>query len=125
MMGTMGVVGRRITGFVLAMALIAASGAYLLILMKDRNFGYETFVMAAWGLGVFSWLVAGPVGRGIKSLLADSPVPIAVEPSAEFYDLQDQVQALSLEMQRMRELEDRLDFAERLLTRHGEADGPR
>ncbi|HET9066310.1 MAG TPA: hypothetical protein VFN22_10875 [Gemmatimonadales bacterium] len=111
---------RKLAGFALSMALVG-SALLFMVFTLDQMDGYAALVSLVAGTAAFGWLAVGPFGQAIKRMLADDPRRTPVEPSAEFYDLHDQVQALSLEMQRMRELEDRLDFAERVLTRQAEA----
>jgi len=111
---------RRLTGFTLSIALVGSALLFMMYTLDQMN-GYAALFSLAAGTAAFGWLAVGPFGQAIKRLLTDDPTRTPVEPSAEFYELQDQVQALSLEMQRMQELEDRLDFAERLLTRQAEA----
>lgn len=112
---------RKLFGFALSIALVGSALLFTVFVLEEMD-GYAALVSLAAGAGGFGWLATGPFGEAIKRLLADEPSRNLPEPSAEFYDLQDQVQALSLEMQRMRELEDRLDFAERLLTQQAESD---
>lgn len=107
---------RKFAGFALSIALVGSALLFMVFTLEQMN-GYAALVSLAGGTAAFGWLAVGPFGQAVKRMLADRPTALPVESSAEFYDLHDQVQALSLETQRMQELEDRLGFAERLLAR--------
>ena len=108
--------GSKIFGIVLVLALAGMSLAYLGASISDLSHrGFEFVLAALAGGGVFFWLMLrGPVGKAIASLLegdsrTDDEVIMRVE------DLEARLAELSLEQQRVGELEERLDFAERLL----------
>jgi len=108
--------GSKILGIVLVLGLAAMSLIYLGASISElARRGFEFVLAALAGGGVFFWLMLrGPVGKAIASLLEgdtqhDEELVMRVE------DLEARLAELSLEQQRVGELEERLDFAERLL----------
>lgn len=113
---------RKLVGFTLSIALVGCALTFTMFSVSELR-GYQAMVALIAGTAAFGWLAVGPFGQALKRMLGDDAKPALPEPSAEFYDLNDQVQAMSLEMQRIQELEERLDFAERLLTQRQAVDG--
>ncbi len=108
--------GSKILGIVLVLVLAGMSLAYLGASIDEfSRRGFEYVLAALAGGGVFFWLMLrGPVGKAIASLLEgdtqhDEELVMRVE------DLEARLAELSLEQQRVGELEERLDFTERLL----------
>jgi len=108
--------GSKIFGIVLVFGLAAMSLIYLGASIEELSRrGFEFVLAALAGGGAFFWLMLrGPVGKAIASLLEgdsqhDEELVMRVE------DLEARLAELSLEQQRVGELEERLDFAERLL----------
>lgn len=115
---------RKAAGFILAIALVGAGLMYLTALLQGvfTSNGYEFLLGLAAGIVAFGWLARGPFGRAIARLLGEQPEALPKELPIEYFELDDQVQALKAEIQRIGELEERLDFAERLLVRKTDAD---
>ncbi|MDZ4259389.1 MAG: hypothetical protein U0974_02395 [Gemmatimonadales bacterium] len=68
------------------------------------------------GLGGMGWiLLRGPVGRAIAAMLEGGTPEADMMTQGRVAELEDRLHELTLEMQRLTELEDRLEFAERLL----------
>jgi hypothetical protein len=108
--------GSKLFGMVLVLGLAGMSLAYLGASISDLSRrGFEFVLAALAGGGVFFWLMLrGPVGKAIAAMLEgdaqhDEELLMRVE------DLEARLAELSLEQQRVGELEERLDFAERLL----------
>lgn len=97
--------------------------AFLLLEVLGR--GLEGVILGMGGLaGVSLILFRGPMGKALANMLEGASTGTE-DPmlGMRIADLEDRLQEISLETQRMTELEDRLDFAERLLAR--QADGIR
>ena len=108
--------GSKILGIILVLILAGMSLTFLAASVNGlARDGFEFVLAALAGGGVFFWLMLrGPVGKAIASLLEgdsqhDEELVMRVE------DLESRLAELSLEQQRVGELEERLDFAERLL----------
>lgn len=103
-------------GVVLTLGLTAAALIFLIGMMEEsRGFNNPTPVFAALvGGGIFFGLFRGPIGKAIAKMLdgagaSDEHTVLRIE------QLEDRVAELGIDQQRMAELEERLDFAERLL----------
>lgn len=108
--------GSKFLGMAMVIILAGMSLTYLAASINGlARDGFEFVLAALVGGGVFFWLMLrGPVGKAIASLLEgdsqhDEELVMRVE------DLEARLAELSLEQQRVGELEERLDFAERLL----------
>jgi hypothetical protein len=112
----------KIIGMLLVLGLVFMAGGFLIYLFEEQaSEGFELVVMGMAALAGLSWLLfRGPIGKAIASLLEGQG---GADPmlSARLADLEDRLQELTLESQRFLEIEERLDFTERLLTRQGEA----
>ena len=108
--------GSKVLGMLLVIALAGMSLVYLGGTISELSRRGLEFVLAALaGGGVFFWLMLrGPVGKAIASLL-EGDTPNDEELVMRVEDLEARLAELSLEQQRVGELEERLDFAERLL----------
>lgn len=83
--------------------------------------GPETaFAVIVIGVVYFA-LYRGPVGKAIGKMLEGDRSALDDESDNRIYDLETRVNELSMDQQRVAELEERIDFAERLLARRGEA----
>ncbi len=109
--------GSKVFGLVIVLGLAAMSLTFLAVSINAISYRGGGFALAAVaGGGAFFWLMLrGPVGKAIASLLdgdgrTDDELLMRVE------DLEARLAELSLEQQRVGELEERLDFAERLLS---------
>ncbi|MEP6591437.1 MAG: hypothetical protein ABJC19_09665 [Gemmatimonadota bacterium] len=76
------------------------------------------------GGGAFAALMFGPVGKAIGHML-ESEMPLDDQMAMRVEDLEARVSELTMEQSRVAELEDRLDFTERMIAsgqreeRHG------
>jgi hypothetical protein len=72
------------------------------------------------GLGGMGWiLLRGPVGKAIASMLEGSTADADMLVNSRVAELEDRLHELSLETQRLMEIEDRLEFAERMIAEQG------
>lgn len=119
----MGSKSSKIIAMLMVITLLAMGIGFMIFLLDEviRD-GFEGVILGMAGLGGMSWvLFRGPVGKALANMLegassgADDPML-----GMRVADIEDRLQEISLETQRMTELEDRLDFAERLLTRQSE-----
>jgi hypothetical protein len=115
MKGTFG----RIVGLIFSVFLVGGALGFLAgMLDLTRNMGFEYTLLGMSAATALYWIVLrGPLGRSVASLLegeggSDEMTQVRLE------DVEDKVQELALESQRMMELEERLEFTERLLSQH-------
>ncbi|MEO8479241.1 MAG: hypothetical protein ABI542_06355 [Gemmatimonadota bacterium] len=118
----------KLVAMLMVITMLGMGIGFMVFLLDQviRN-GMEGVILGMAGLGGVSWILfRGPVGKALANMLEGTSSgredPML---GMRVADIEDRLQEISLETQRMTELEDRLDFAERLLTRHGEPDGPR
>jgi hypothetical protein len=114
--------GSRFWGVVTTLGLTGAALFFLFAVMEEsRNIGNPTPVFAGLAAAaIFYALLRGPVGKAIGKMLEGSAVPD--EQLTERIDqLEDRVAELSNDQRGVAELEERLDFAERLLAQRGDA----
>jgi hypothetical protein len=114
--------GSRFWGVVTTLGLTGAALFFLFAVMDEsRNIGNPTPVFAGLAAAaIFYALLRGPVGKAIGKMLEGSAVPD--EQLTERIDqLEDRVAELSNDQRGVAELEERLDFAERLLAQRGDA----
>jgi hypothetical protein len=68
------------------------------------------------GLGGMGWLLLrGPVGKAIANILEGGSAEADMLVNSRVAELEDRLHELSLETQRLMEIEDRLEFAERMI----------
>jgi hypothetical protein len=110
----------RFLGMTLVMFLVIMAGGFLIYVLEDlARRGSELAVIGVAGLGGMSWLVfRGPVGKALASMLEGSSGGEDQMLASRVADLEDRLQELSLETQRFLEIEERLEFTERLLAQH-------
>ena len=85
------------------------------------NKGPETvFAMIAAG-AIYYALYRGPVGKAIAKMLEGDSSTMDDDAVNRMYDLEVRVAELSADQMRVAELEERLDFAERLLAQRNDA----
>lgn len=108
--------GSRGWGAVLLVALVGMGLMFLaFVLDEGRNADNPMPALTAIaGAGVFAALFLGPVGRSIARMLEGDPRHDD-EAAMRLEDVEARLAELSLEQQRVGELEERLDFTERLL----------
>lgn len=109
----------KFIAMVMVLFMFVMIGAFGVFLFDDViNEGMEGVVAGMLALGGVSWILfRGPIGKAIAGMLEgtaghDPALAMRVE------DLEDRLAELSLETQRLMEIEDRLDFTERLLAQH-------
>ncbi len=115
-----GTFNRVLGGFLAFAAVGAALGFLMELISMTRSTGFEYTLLGVAAATLIYWFVLkGPLGTAIGSLLEGGAV---ADPNSAFRleELEDRVQELSLESQRMLELEERLEFTERLLARKAE-----
>ena len=110
----------RFLGMTLVMFLVIMAGGFLIYVLEDlARRGSELAVLGVAGLGGLSWMVfRGPVGKALASMLEGSSGGEDPMLASRVADLEDRLQELSLETQRFLEIEERLEFTERLLAQH-------
>ena len=105
----------RAAGMVIVLALAGASILFLAFLTSEAN-RPEQFVGGLLGLGGMGvLLLRGPVGKAIASMLEGGSPEADMMVSSRVAELEDRLHELSLETQRLMEIEDRLEFAERMI----------
>lgn len=109
----------RIVGMFLAFSLGGAAIGYLVYVFEELSTGSQltplALVAAAAGAAVFGTIILGPVGKSIAKLL-DGDSTADENLRSTVLDIEDRLGELSVDQQRVAELEDRLEFAERLLS---------
>lgn len=70
---------------------------------------------------VYGILLRGPVGKALASMLEGRSSEESAMLSGRVAELEDRLQEISLEAQRFMEIEERLDFTERLLAQQPDA----
>lgn len=112
----------KVWGVILTLGLIAGGLFFLFGVMEEsRNIGNPTPALAAVAAaGIYFALLRGPVGKAIAKMLEGQSVPD--EHLAMRVDqLEDRLAELGMDQHRVAELEERLDFAERLLSQRESA----
>jgi uncharacterized coiled-coil protein SlyX len=117
--------GRHSRGWGLALILVLTGmGLGLLGGITDGprgNKGPETvFAIIAVGAMYFA-LFRGPVGKAVGRMLEGDPPTMDDDADHRMYELESRVAELSADQLRIAELEERLDFAERLLAQRHDA----
>jgi hypothetical protein len=110
----------RFLGMALVMFLVVMAGGFLVYVLDDlARRGSEVALLGLAGLAGMSWLVfRGPVGKALASMLEGSSGGEDHVLASRVADLEDRLQEVSLETQRFLEIEERLEFTERLLAQH-------
>jgi hypothetical protein len=116
----------RVFGVLVAVSLAGMALMFMAISVDEIGNGELTAavaVMLVAGVGIFGSLALGPVGRAVGRMIEgdgsrDETLHDAIR------DLDDRVHELSMDSPRVRELEERLEFAERLLARQSEGAQP-
>jgi hypothetical protein len=105
----------RGTAMVLTLALAGMSMLFLAFLISEADNPLQLIVGLA-GLGGMGWLLLrGPVGKAIASILEGGAAESDMLVNSRVAELEDRLHELSLETQRLMEIEDRLEFAERMI----------
>lgn len=109
----------KFIAMVMVLTLVMMAGGFLIYLLDDAaNEGFELVLAGFLALGGLSWLIfRGPVGKAMANMLEGGA---GADPmlAAQVAELEDRLSEVSLETQRLMEIEDRLDFTERLLAQH-------
>jgi hypothetical protein len=110
----------RFLGMALVMFLVVMAGGFLVYVLDDlARRGSEVALLGLAGLAGMSWLVfRGPVGKALASMLEGGSGGEDHVLASRVADLEDRLQEVSLETQRFLEIEERLEFTERLLAQH-------
>lgn len=108
--------GSRFLGLALTLGLTAMGLLFLaFILDEGRSINNPMPVFALLiGGGVFASLMFGPIGKAIARML-ESDTQVDEHLTMRVEDIEARILELSMEQSRVAELEERLDFAERLL----------
>lgn len=114
--------GSRFWGFATTMGLTGMGLLFLAFVMDEGrhvNSPLPVFAILIGG-GIFAGLVFGPVGKAIGRMLdagdaVDDQLVMRVE------DLEARLAELSMEQSRVAELEERIEFTERLMAQRDEA----
>lgn len=111
----------RLIGAVLAVGLIGGALGFIVgVFEMTRGEGIQFTILGLFAASLLYWIVLrGPLGRAIGSMLEGEAVQ-DVGTLMRIEDVEDQVQALSLETQRLLEIEERLEFTERLLAKQSD-----
>ena len=114
--------GSKFWGVVTTLALTGGGLLFLVAVMEEARFVHDpTPVFASVAAaGIYFALLRGPVGRAIGKMLEGSAVPDE-QLTERIEQLEDRVAELSNDQRSVAELEERLDFAERLLAQRGDA----
>ncbi len=112
----------RLLGALLCVVLAGSALAFLTgVLRMTENMGFEYTLLGFLGAAlIFYPLLRGPLGKAIARMLEGEDAESDLLLGSRMADLEDRLQELTLENQRLAEIEDRLEFAERLLTGQGD-----
>lgn len=110
----------RFLGMTLVLSLVMLAGVFVIYLLEEASGGgFEFLLLGLAALGGFSWLIfRGPVGKALASMLEGASGAEDQMLASRVADLEDRLQEVSLETQRFLEIEERLEFTERLLAQH-------
>lgn len=116
----------KFVGMVLILGLVFMAGVFMVYLLEEVAVeGFELVLVGIAALAGLSWLMfRGPIGKAIAAML-EGEVGSDAMLAGRVADLEDRLAEVSLETQRFLEIEERLDFTERLLTQQGESAPPR
>lgn len=117
-----GAPGSRFWGVVTTLGLTGAVLFFLVGVMEEsRNINNPTPIFAGIAAAaIFFALLRGPVGKAIGKMLEGNAMPDD-QLTDRIEQLEDRVAELSNDQRRVAELEERLDFAERLLAQRSDA----
>lgn len=109
----------RFIAMVMVLFMFLMIGAFGVFLFDEVvRSGFEMVLAGMIALAGVSWILfRGPIGKAIAGMLEGHAVEDPMV-AARVADLEDRLAELSLETQRFLEIEDRLDFTERLLAQH-------
>lgn len=108
----------RGAGMFLVLGLAGMAAIVLAIVVDASRYATHPGPMFAGliGLGGMGWLLLrGPVGKAIASMLEGGTAEADMLVNGRVAELEDRLHELSLETQRLMEIEDRLEFAERMI----------
>ena len=109
--------GSKFWGVVLTLGLTAGALIFLFGTMEESR-GMPNPAMPVFGAliggGIFFGLIRGPIGKAIAKMLEGHPVQDD-QLVQRVEQLEDRLSELGMDQLRVAELEERLDFAERLL----------
>lgn len=109
-----------VIGMFLMLMLVMMAGLFLVYVFEEGD-SFEYVLMGMLALGGLSWIAfRGPIGRAIASLLEGGSNDADSVTSARLAEVEGRLQEITLEMQRFMEIEERLDFTERLLAQSAE-----
>lgn len=110
----------RFLGMTIVLSLVIMAGGFLIFLLDEMSRqGLEFVLLGLVGLGGMGWLLLrGPVGKALASMLEGSSANEDQMLASRVADLEDRLQEVALETQRFLEIEERLEFTERLLAQH-------
>jgi hypothetical protein len=110
----------RFIGLVMVLGLMLMGTVFLIFLLDDvARQGMEFVIAGLAGLMGIGWLMLrGPVGKALASMLEGGSGGEDHVLASRVADLEDRLQEVSLETQRFLEIEERLEFTERLLAQH-------
>ncbi len=109
-----------VIGMFLMLMLVMMAGLFLVYVFEEGD-SFEYVLMGMLALGGLSWIAfRGPIGKAIASLLEGGSNDADSVTSARLAEVEGRLQEISLEMQRFMEIEERLDFTERLLAQSAE-----
>ena len=94
--------------------------AFVMVEGRNINGPIPVFSILIAG-GVFAAMMFGPVGKSIARMLEGESSQLDDQIAMRVEDLEARLAELTMEQSRVAELEDRLDFAERLLAQPQEA----
>ncbi|MEO5798007.1 MAG: hypothetical protein ABIZ70_00685 [Gemmatimonadales bacterium] len=119
--------GSRGMGLLLTLGVTGMGLFYLAFVMDEgRNIDnpMPVFALLAGG-GIFAALMFGPIGKAVGRML-EAEAPADDQLAMRVEDLEARIAELTMEQSRVAELEDRLDFTERMISqREGLSSGDR
>ncbi|HRP07989.1 MAG TPA: hypothetical protein PLL69_05820 [Gemmatimonadales bacterium] len=113
----------KFIGMLLVLGLVFMAGGFLIYLFEEAApEGFEMVLLGLAALGGLAWILfRGPIGKAIGGMLEGRSLPEDGMLASRVADLEDRLQEISLETQRFMEIEERLDFTERLLAAQPDA----